>query len=153
MKDRVVGLGIASDEEASFLLSIIGIASTVGRLIFGYLSDHAFINRLWLYSGSLTICGLVTVFSSFANNYFFMSLYCAAFGVSCGTFHFIYTYMHLFNEFYFLLGTYVSLTSVILVDLLGIEKLTNAFGILLLFQGMASFIGPPIIGNNINLQK
>lgn len=44
------------------------------------------------------------------------------------------------------IGTYVSLTSVILVDLLGIEKLTNAFGILLLFQGIASFIGPPIIG-------
>jgi hypothetical protein len=46
-------------------------------------------------------------------------------------------------------GTYVSLTSVILVDLLGIEKLTNAFGILLLFQGVASFIGPPIIGKKL----
>lgn len=43
-------------------------------------------------------------------------------------------------------GAYVSLTSVILVDLLGLEKLTNAFGILLLFQGVASFMGPPIIG-------
>ena len=47
---------------------------------------------------------------------------------------------------FFKLGTYVSLTSVIIVDLLGIEKLTNAFGIVLLFQGVASFIGPPIIG-------
>lgn len=34
----------------------------------------------------------------------------------------------------------------ILVDLLGMEKLTNAFGLLLLFQGVASLIGPPIAG-------
>ena len=43
-------------------------------------------------------------------------------------------------------GVYVSLTSVILVDLLGLEKLTNAFGLLLLFQGLATLIGPPIVG-------
>ncbi|XP_054167344.1 monocarboxylate transporter 12-like [Oppia nitens] len=126
IKDRVVGLGIASPEESGFFISLIGIASTVGRLVFGYLSDHSFVNRLWLYSGSLTVCGIATMFSSLARSYNLMTIYCTIFGISC--------------------GTYVSLTSVILVDLLGIEKLTNAFGILLLFQGVASFIGPPIIG-------
>ena len=45
-------------------------------------------------------------------------------------------------------GAYVGLTSVVLVDLLGLDKLTNAFGLLLLFQGIASVIGPPIIGKN-----
>lgn len=48
--------------------------------------------------------------------------------------------------FGFTIGAYVGLTSVILVDLLGLSKLTNAFGLLLLFQGIASFIGPPIVG-------
>lgn len=48
-------------------------------------------------------------------------------------------------SFYFI-GTYVSLTSVVLVDLLGLEKLTNAFGLILLFQGIASIVGPPFIG-------
>lgn len=46
----------------------------------------------------------------------------------------------------FTIGAYVGLTSVILVDLLGIDKLTSAFGLLLLFQGIAGFIGPPIVG-------
>jgi hypothetical protein len=32
---------------------------------------------------------------------------------------------------------YISLTSIILVDLLGLEKLTNAFGLLILFRGVA----------------
>jgi hypothetical protein len=42
---------------------------------------------------------------------------------------------------------YVGLTSVVLVDLLGIDRLTNAFGLLLMFQGLATLIGPPIAGN------
>lgn len=46
----------------------------------------------------------------------------------------------------FFSGAYVGLTSVILVDLLGLDKLTNAFGLLLLFQGIATFVGPPIVG-------
>jgi MCP family monocarboxylic acid transporter-like MFS transporter 14 len=40
----------------------------------------------------------------------------------------------------------VSITSILLVDLLGLKKLTNAFGILLVFQGVATAIGPPIVG-------
>lgn len=36
---------------------------------------------------------------------------------------------------------YISLTSIILVDLLGLEKLTNAFGLLILFRGLAAIIG------------
>ncbi|CAG2107617.1 unnamed protein product, partial [Medioppia subpectinata] len=124
--DRVLLLGIANGQESGFFIAVIGIASTIGRLVFGYLSDHSFVNRLWLYSASLTVCGIATMFSSLAITHSLMTIYCIVFGISC--------------------GTYVSLTSVILVDLLGIEKLTNAFGILLLFQGVASFIGPPIIG-------
>ena len=50
-----------------------------------------------------------------------------------------------------LVGVYVSLTSVILVDLLGLDKLTNAFGLLLLFQGIGTIIGPPIVGMQLLL--
>ncbi len=79
-----MGLEIATDKDAGFFLSIIGIASTIGRLVFGYLSDHSFINRLWLYSGSLTVCGIVTMFSSLARSYNLMIIYCAAYGITCG---------------------------------------------------------------------
>ena len=47
-------------------------------------------------------------------------------------------------------GAYVGLTSVVLVDLLGLDNLTNAFGLLMLFQGIASILGPPFIGNYTN---
>lgn len=53
--------------------------------------------------------------------------------------------------FGFTIGAYVGLTSVILVDLLGLDKLTNAFGLLLLFQGIATFVGEfSLLPININ---
>ena len=45
-------------------------------------------------------------------------------------------------------AAYVLLTTLVLADLLGADKFTNAFGLLLLFQGVATFIGPPIVGKH-----
>jgi MFS family permease len=39
-----------------------------------------------------------------------------------------------------------SLTSIILVELITLEKFTNAYGLLLLVQGIANLVGPPIGG-------
>jgi len=45
-----------------------------------------------------------------------------------------------------LAASFATLRSVITVELLGLEKLTSAFGLLLLFQGLAVTIGSPIAG-------
>ena len=63
--------------------------------------------------------------SNFCTDLHTQRMFCAVFGITS--------------------GAYVGLTSVVLVDLLGLDKLTNAFGLLLLFQGIASVMGPPII--------
>lgn len=72
-----------------------------------------------------------TALSVFCNDFISLALYAAVFG--------------------FTIGAYVGLTSVILVDLLGLDKLTNAFGLLLLFQGIASLVGPPMAGSLYDL--
>jgi len=43
----------------------------------------------------------------------------------------------------------VSLTAIVLVDLLGVDKLTSSFGLTLLVQGVFVLIGPPIAGELI----
>lgn len=48
-------------------------------------------------------------------------------------------------------AAYISLTSIIICDLIGLEKLTNAFGILTLARGTSSIYGPPIAGRRIAL--
>nr|XP_036232034.1 uncharacterized protein LOC106626718 isoform X2 [Bactrocera oleae]XP_036232035.1 uncharacterized protein LOC106626718 isoform X2 [Bactrocera oleae] len=115
-----------SSAQSSYLIATIGVANTVGRIVLGYLADKPWVNRLWVYNACLTLCGISTALSPLCTGFYTLAAYCAAFG--------------------FTIGAYVGLTSVILVDLLGLEKLTNAFGLLLLFQGIASFIGPPIGG-------
>lgn len=125
-KDRAVEELRVPEETASLLLSCIGLSNTLGRVLLGYLSDKSCVNRLWLYNANLTLCGLATAFSYAAQSVVSMAVYCVIFGATSGAF--------------------VSLTSVILVDILGIERLTNAFGLLLLFEGVASLVGPPVTG-------
>lgn len=135
--------------EASMLLSIIGVANTVGRIILGYISDKPWVNRLWVYNVCLTLCGVGKFMMplnliKINSNFFFNYLPATALSAFCMNFFTLSIYASVFG---FTIGAYVGLTSVILVDLLGLDKLTNAFGLLLLFQGIASFIGPPIGGN------
>ncbi|XP_033228377.1 monocarboxylate transporter 9 [Belonocnema kinseyi] len=111
---------------SKYLIEIIGVANTLGRIVLGYLSDKPWINRLLVYNICLTVCGVATAFSTFCVSFGAFAFYAIIFG--------------------FTAGAYVGLTSVILVDLLGLDRLTNAFGLLLLFQGIASFLGPPIGG-------
>ena len=117
--------------EGSQLIAIIGIANLVGRVILGYIADKPWVNRLLIYNVCLTIAGTATSFAVICTSFWSLAFYGAVFG--------------------FTIGAYVGLTSVILVDLLGIESLTNAFGLLLVFQGVASFIGSPLGGDDYNL--
>ncbi|XP_074658151.1 monocarboxylate transporter 14-like [Tubulanus polymorphus] len=121
-------------EKASFLISVIGIGNTFGRVFFGYISDipkvrawqSGKLGRLTIYSAALTLCGVATCLSPWSTNYSLLVAYAASYGI--------------------LVGTYVTLTAVVLVDLIGLDRLTSSFGLLLLFQGIATFIGPPIAG-------
>lgn len=47
-----------TSQQGSYLLAIIGIANTVGRIILGYFSDKPYVNRLLVYNLCLTICGI-----------------------------------------------------------------------------------------------
>ena len=83
MPDRAILWGIG-EEQAAFLVSVIGISNTVGRVVFGFLSDRKWVNRLWLYNMALTLCGVSTVVSSFCSTYWLMATYAAAFGLFIG---------------------------------------------------------------------
>ncbi|GBP31160.1 Monocarboxylate transporter 9 [Eumeta japonica] len=113
-------------ENPEYFISIIGAANSIGRVILGYISDKPWVNRLLAYNLCLTISGVATAASTLCWEFWGLAMYATTFG--------------------FTIGAYVGLTSVVLVDLLGLEKLTNAFGLLLLFQGIASLIGPPFAG-------
>ncbi len=65
----------------------------------------------------------------------------------------VLTHMTYAVFFGFFSGGYVGLTSIITVDLVGVDKLNDAFGVLLLFQGVAVAIGTPIVGTKKFFKK
>lgn len=123
--DAAIQNGVDSSS-AGFLLSIIGITNTFGRVICGYVSDFPQVDSLLLNNICLiisTVSIAVTPLSTSFGGYVAIAIF---FGIA--------------------VSGYISLTSIILVDLLGLDKLTNAFGLLILFRGVAAVVGSPLAG-------
>lgn len=49
-------------ENPPLLLSAIGMANTVGRIVLGYFSDKPYVNRLLVYNICLTVCGICKLY-------------------------------------------------------------------------------------------
>ncbi|GAB0090132.1 monocarboxylate transporter 14 [Sergentomyia squamirostris] len=123
--DAAILSGI-SQNSASFLLSIIGITNTFGRVICGYVADFPKVDSLLLNNMCLVISTVAVSLTPLCNSYGAYVTMAVFFGIA--------------------VSGYISLTSIILVDLLGLDKLTNAFGLLILFRGAAAIIGSPLAG-------
>ncbi|XP_043792167.1 monocarboxylate transporter 3-like isoform X2 [Apis laboriosa] len=123
--DRAQLAGIKAST-AMFLVSVIGIGNTIGRVVCGLASSLPGVNALVVNNIFISAGGLLTIFSGLSLSQSFQFFYAAGFGIS--------------------ISVFASLRSILVVDLLGLEKLTNAFGLLLLFQGVAAAIGAPLAG-------
>ena len=102
---------------------MIGISNTLGRILVGAFVDLPWVSSLVTTNLSLVFSGLCVMAFPFCEGYeAFITV-----AVLLGLF----------------VSAYVSLTSIVLVHLLGIDSLTSTFGMLVLFRGMASIFGPP----------
>ncbi|XP_068226998.1 monocarboxylate transporter 14-like isoform X2 [Palaemon carinicauda] len=123
-----------SDEGSqATLVATIGITNTVGRIICGWVSDHPKVDALFVNNVSLMLGGGATVILPFLADESLLLCYAVIFG--------------------FAVAAFASLRSILLVELLGLEKLTNAFGLLLLFQGIAALFGSPTAGAFVDATK
>ncbi|XP_025112475.1 LOW QUALITY PROTEIN: monocarboxylate transporter 4-like [Pomacea canaliculata] len=116
-----------SETNAAYLLSISGVADTVGRVLTGVVLELSIVRpyRPMAFSSFLFAIGALAFASPF-----------------CLPFH---TSPSLSPSSAFSLA-HARLKSVILVDLLGQETLSSSFGIMSFFQGVGNFVGPPLSG-------
>lgn len=126
LPDHAEGLGY-SREKGTMLLSVLGITNTIGRVLAGWISDRPWADCLMINNISLIIGGIATILCPFCTTYVLLVLYACVFGMC--------------------IAAFVSLRSIILVDLIGLNSLTSAFGIIVLCQGITSFVGAPIAGS------
>lgn len=114
------------ESQKNNLLIYLGLVNTIARVLCGYIADKPSVDALQISNISIIIGGIATCFVPFLSEYWMFVIYTIPFalGVAC----------------------FSALRSVICVELYGIEKLTNAFGILLLFMGFAAVSGAPFAG-------
>lgn len=123
--DNATQIGF-SPTQSSMLISIIGILNMVGEVFLGWMGDRKSVNPIYTYALCMALCGLVTALVPLFRDYTSLSVLAGGFGL-------------------FIAANY-SLTSIILVELITLERFTNAYGLLLLVQGVANLVGPPLAG-------
>jgi len=123
--DRAKTAGMDPDL-AQWLLSTIGITNTLGRIFCGIVTSLPKVSALAITNIALSVGGIATIFSGLSMSDAYQFGYAAVFGLA--------------------ISCFASLRSILIVELIGLEKLTNGFGLLLLFQGVAAAIGSPIAG-------
>ncbi|XP_037070170.1 LOW QUALITY PROTEIN: monocarboxylate transporter 12-like [Pollicipes pollicipes] len=124
--DRAILLGI-DQSSATFIISLIGIMNTVGRVVCGWISDHPRVDALVVNNGAIILAGVASVLSPSFQSYEMLMAYGIVFGLA--------------------IACFASLRSILVVEMLGLHRLNNAFGLMLLFQGIAATVGGPIAGS------
>ena len=125
--DKTISEG-SSDSSAAFLIFIIGIVHTIGNIVCGFLGDRKWINRNVLYGLSMVFNGSSVVAMSFFTSYLPLAVLAGLFGLFSSS-----------NE---------TLCSIVLIDIVGLENLDKAYGFIMMLQGIANILGPPVAGQS-----
>ncbi|CAF0784825.1 unnamed protein product [Rotaria sp. Silwood1] len=112
--------------KASFLLTVFGFFNTLGRFAGGPIAMIPHLSSLRVHNALLFTAGILTVLAAYAYNF----TTCALYAGLCG----------------FAIAPHMSLLPSIICDCVGLDRYTTAFGILFLFRGVTSVIGPPAAG-------
>lgn len=116
-------LGFNKDQ-AAYLLSIVSTFDLIGRIGGSALSDLNLIPKSWFFVGGLVISGFGLTALPFVAQYSWVSVLCSIFGLAT--------------------GTYVGITAIVMVDMLGADRLSSSYGISLFVNGILQLLGPPI---------
>ncbi|KAL4709462.1 hypothetical protein ACJJTC_019759 [Scirpophaga incertulas] len=116
----------ANKATSEWLVSAIGVSNIVGRIMCGLMSSMPKVSPLWVNNIALSAGGIATMFSGLCYHDAFQFGYTTVFGLAVACF--------------------ASLRSILVVEYLGLEQLTNCFGLFLLFQGLGALLGNPIAG-------
>jgi len=115
-----------SKEQSALLISLIGFFNTGGRIVSGAVTDHPRVDALFVTTLALFFGAICPAIMTFCYSFWSFCIACIFFGVS--------------------LSAWPAVTSSMLVELLGLELLTSAFGVLTCIRGLSAFLGPPLGG-------
>ena len=83
LPNRGLLLGLSSSQ-SSWLMSVVGISNIVGRLVFGYIANMKYVNRMLAYNIVLVVCGICSMLSVLFSTFPLQICYSFVFGFSYG---------------------------------------------------------------------
>ena len=101
-----------------------GVSNTIGRAAFGVIADWQCVDTLTVHNWASLIAGI---------NIVLLPLFPSAVGIALNL-----------ASFGFFIAAPTALATIILCEVLGIDQLTNAFGLLILSRGSATLVGLPL---------
>lgn len=107
-------------------VSIMGGCEVVARIGFGWFADKNIISRKTIFIINMTVAAIFAVITPFFKNFIYMAIYSAIIGIFPGSFW--------------------SLISVLLIEVVGMKDFTSAFGLLSCCLALGSVVSQPIIG-------
>ncbi|XP_070980431.1 monocarboxylate transporter 9-like isoform X2 [Oncorhynchus clarkii lewisi] len=125
MEDVAQSEGLIDEVKIIPLVSIVAITTGVGKLTLGMLADIRWINSVFLYAFTLLGTGTALLLIPISKSYVGLQVLSAVVGFFSGNW---------------------SLTSYITTKIVGLDKLTQAHGILMFFGGFGIMLGPPVVG-------
>lgn len=122
-----------SKQDAAFLIFLIGLLGTFGRIVTGLIVGPHGIDPILMNTGTLGILSIICgLFPFFSHSYTGQCIFSCVFGLY--------------------LGTMVTLITPVTVETLGIQKLSSGIGIMYCLGGMGYLIGPIFAGIYIVFQ-
>lgn len=130
------------------LLPVIGITTLICRIVSGIIAYKCKFNLLYLCGCGLVFSSAILFITPFVpdDQIWFQFFYVGAFTAGTGKFS-TWKWTFLISQ---LLASYQALRAVIYCEVLGLENLTNAFGLASLALGLGSFTGISIAGTLIS---
>ena len=125
MEDVAQTRGLVETVSVIPLVSITAICAGVGKLALGAMADLPFVNSVLLYAFTLTGSGSALLLIPVTRSYAGLQVLSAALGFFSGNW---------------------SLTPYVTTEVVGIERFTQAHGILMLFGGFGIMLGSPVVG-------
>lgn len=120
----------STEQQAAFLIFLVGITGTIGRVLTGMAVSPHVIDPVLMNMGITGISGIICgLFPMYSSTYTGQCVFASLFGIYSGA-----------------LTTMVTPLS---VELLGLEKLSSAVGIMYCIGGIGYIIGPTFAGKNM----
>ncbi|GFS11686.1 monocarboxylate transporter [Elysia marginata] len=114
------------DYKKALLVSMCGAGDLISRVSTGFFADLNIIPRYRISAAAVILCGLNIALTLPANSFHWLAVHC-----------FLYGYFG---------GAFVSLISVVLVDMVGLALMSKNLAVILLIQGIGSSLGQIFLG-------